>query len=290
MITQKSAFADSYIHIRITIKMSERSIIENTPKPITVTNISYDLSELGVKPGDTLLVHSSLSSLGWVCGGAQAVIQAFINTLGKEGTLVMPAHSGDWSDPEEWKNPPVPKDWMPIIRENMPAFDPEKTPTRGIGRISELFRTFPNTVRSNHPQVSFCANGKQAKEIVEEHTLTPQFGIDTPIGRLYKQGAKVLLLGVAYDNCSCFHLAETCISKMPKLKTGAAIIENGTRIWKPFEDYDYNTEDFNQIGKDLEKASKVTKGTIGNANCILLDLTEAVDFAKQWIETHRFAS
>jgi aminoglycoside 3-N-acetyltransferase len=270
--------------------MSENSVISNTQSPITVTSISHNLSGLGVKSGDTLLVHSSLSSLGWVCGGAQAVIEALLKTLGADGTLVMPAHSGDWSDPSEWQNPPVPKEWMPIIRENMPAFDPEKTPTRGIGRISELFRKFPNTVRSNHPQVSFCANGKRAKEITVKHSLTPQFGVETPLGRLYQQGAKVLMLGVGYDNCSCFHMAETLISKMPMMKTGAAIFENSTRVWKPFEDFDYNTDDFEQIGKSLENASKVTKGNVGNAKCKLLNLTEAVDFAKQWIATHRFAS
>ena len=88
--------------------MSEEKIIKRTKEPVTINTIHQDLIKLGINNNDTLLVHSSLSSLGWVCGGAQAVLMALMNGLANEGTLVMPAHSGSWSDPAEWKNPPVP--------------------------------------------------------------------------------------------------------------------------------------------------------------------------------------
>lgn len=76
----------------------------------------------------TVLVHSSLSSIGWVNGGAVAVIQALIDVVTEEGTIVMPSQSVELSDPKEWGNPPVPEEWWDIIRESMPAYNSNYTP------------------------------------------------------------------------------------------------------------------------------------------------------------------
>lgn len=99
--------------------MSEEKIITTTREPNTINTIYQDLMRLGISNSDILLVHSSLSSLGWVCGGAQAVITALMNAVGSVGTLVMPAHSGEWSDPAEWRKPPVPKEWIQKIEEQI---------------------------------------------------------------------------------------------------------------------------------------------------------------------------
>jgi aminoglycoside 3-N-acetyltransferase len=239
--------------------MNEGNVITKTKEPNTVDTICRDLTRLGINNGDTLLVHSSLSSLGWVCGGAQTVVIALMNAVGNDGTLVMPAHSGDWSDPNEWENPPVPREWIQTIYDNMPAYKHEITPTRGMGRIAELFRTFPNTVRSNHPQVSFCANGKLAVYIIENHPLTPQLGIDSPLGKLYNLKAKVLLLGVEYDSCTSFHLAESLINDMPTKRMGTAMLDNSKRVWKWFDDYEYDSDDFTLIGKEFEGNNTIQK-------------------------------
>ena len=86
--------------------MSEMESIKKLDIPLTRDSLAADLRNLGVQPGMTLLVHSSLSKLGWVCGGQVAVIYALMDALTSEGTLVMPTHSGDLSDPEPWENPP----------------------------------------------------------------------------------------------------------------------------------------------------------------------------------------
>ena len=115
--------------------MREAEIIANTPGgPVTLAAMHADLAALGVRPGMVLLTHSSLSALGWVSGGAVAVILALEAAIGSAGTLVMPTHSGELSDPAQWEAPPVPAVWMEAIRATMPAYDAQLTPTRGHGQ------------------------------------------------------------------------------------------------------------------------------------------------------------
>ena len=85
-----------------------------------IPSLIEDFRALGIQPGMTLLVHSALSKLGWVCGGPVAVILALEAVLGSTGTLVMPTHSSDLSDPAMWHHPPVPESWWEPIRQTMP--------------------------------------------------------------------------------------------------------------------------------------------------------------------------
>ena len=269
--------------------LSEQSVIKLTKHMNTVNTIYNDLLNLGVKPGDILLVHSSLSSIGWVCGAAQAVVIALLKVISENGTLIMPAHSGAISDPVEWENPPVPKEWVQAIYDSMPAFDVNLTPSRGMGGVAELFRTLPQVHRSNHPQVSFAECGLFANDITNNHKLTPQFGMQSPLGKMYDLNAKVLLLGVEYDSCTCFHLAEALNEKMPIKRMGAAIIENNQRIWKWFDDFNYNSEiDFEKIGKAFEETNNVITGKVGKAECKIFNMKIGVDFAKEWLKSYRF--
>lgn len=266
--------------------MSELTVIANSKRCNTVETLIRDFRMIGLEEGDTVLVHSSLSAIGWVCGRETAVIEALLKTVGEEGTICMPAHSGDNSDPAEWENPPVPKEWVEIIRDNIPAFDRYKTPTSGMGRIAELFRTYPRTLRSNHPQTSFCANGKYAKEITEDHILTPQLGLSSPLGKLYQRHAKVLLLGVDYYSCTSFHLAEV-FNGINTVRVGASIKIDGVRSWQWFNDYDYSIDGFQRAGEAFELQGHVVKRNIGSAPSRLFDMQKAVDFAAHWLKVNR---
>lgn len=112
--------------------MSEVKVINKSKQPVTLESLKKDLFNIGVREGMLILLHSSLSSIGWVSGGAVTVILAIENILGTEGTLIMPAYSGDLSDPAEWVNPPVPGSWWNTIKDTMPPYDCDLTPTRGI--------------------------------------------------------------------------------------------------------------------------------------------------------------
>jgi aminoglycoside 3-N-acetyltransferase len=90
---------------------SEARAVAASAAPVTRESLAADLGRLGVRPGSVLLAHSSLSALGWVCGGAQAVIEALLDALGPQGTLVVPAHTTGNSEPSQWRNPPMPEDW-----------------------------------------------------------------------------------------------------------------------------------------------------------------------------------
>ncbi len=138
--------------------MSESKAIKKTQGlPLTVDSLQEDLAELGVKPGMVLLVHSSLSSMGYVSGGAVGVILALEELLGSEGTLIMPTHSGDLTDPGKWENPPVPKDWHEFLRQTMPAYDRDLTPTRMMGRIAETFQTSRFAAKQPSSYVICCS-------------------------------------------------------------------------------------------------------------------------------------
>ena len=211
----------------------EKELVDSTPTPIIKKRLVHDLKRIGVQRGDTVTVHSSMSKIGWVVGGELTVIEALMETVTEEGTLVMQAHSTGNTDPRNWNHPPVPETWWGIIREEMPPFRPEITPLRNLGRVPDLFRVMPGVVRSDHPQVSCTAWGLHAREIVGEHNLKDSYGDKTPWGVLYRLNSKILLIGVDHESNTALHHAErkATITDAPRQTNGAAILEGGIRKW-----------------------------------------------------------
>ena len=247
------------------------------------------LQEIGLKKGDIVIVHASLSSMGYVCGGAQAVIEALFETVGNEGTIVMPSQSWKNLDPVDgvhWDCDEA--DWQ-IIRDHWPAYDKNITPTNTMGAVAEMFRLWKGSIRSDHPARSVCANGKYAEYITRNHDLSNIFGDGSPIGKLYELDAYVLLLGVGYDKNTSLHLADVRANYPGKhdCTEYSAILENGSRVWKKYDTLFVDGEDFDEIGLAFEKTGLVKNSYINQAEIRLMKQRELVDFAVKWIEENR---
>ena len=272
--------------------MSEADAVnKSTEDPVTFDSLCRDLANLGIEPGSIVLVHSSLSALGWVCGGAQTVIEALQQSVRSFGTIVMPAHSGHLSEPSAWRHPPVPESWWETIRDTMPAYDPDKTVSRGVGAIPELFRNLAEVVRSIHPQFSFAAWGEKSISIVADHSLDFGLGDLSPLGRLYEADGKVLLLGSGFSSNTSFHLAEfrTDYPGKTTVQCGAPVTVDGHRRWKQFEEVDSDGADFEELGAAFLKSRRyeVRTGKVGYADCFLFRQRDCVDFASDWLPRHR---
>ncbi len=268
--------------------MSEAATIRDAAHPLTVDTLVEVFKACGLTAGQTVLVHSSLSQLGWVSGGPVAVIEALLQVLGPAGTLVMPAHSADNTEPSAWRRPPVPESWWPVIRATLPAFDPARTPTRGMGRVAELFRTWPGVSRSYHPTSSFAALGPQAAFVTASQDLADALGDASPLGNLYELDGYVLLLGVGHGNNTSLHLAETR-ARITKtyLDEGSAVFVDGVRQWVEYRRLAWDDEDFEVLGEAYEAAHDISACKVGQAEARFLRQRPLVDWAMKWLEKHR---
>lgn len=172
---------------------------------ITKTDITRDLIKLGVKPGDLLFVHSSLSSIGYVPNGANEVIDAILDALTPSGTLAMPASSLTCGS-------------MLHTLEQNNVFDPAKTPSTA-GLIPETFRTKTGAKRSIHPTCSVCALGAKANWITEDdHLAASDFGIGTPLYKIMEANGKILGIGVTLGPLPFYHVIEDVLGNRFPIK------------------------------------------------------------------------
>jgi aminoglycoside 3-N-acetyltransferase len=149
------------------------------------SDVIRSLESMGLKAGDCVMVHSSLSSMGHVEGGAPTVLQAFLDVLGAAGTLMVPTftHSG------------------------CQYYDPLLTPSLN-GAITEAARSLPGAIRSLHPTHAVTVVGPDAEDLVEDDLDRGALGRDSALDRLIKKGGHVFLLGVDHRANSSIHIGE----------------------------------------------------------------------------------
>jgi aminoglycoside 3-N-acetyltransferase len=256
--------------------------------PHTARSLAADLRALGLATGDTVLVHSSLRAIGFVAGLAQAVVEALLDVLGPAGTLVVPTHTTFNSDPAGWRNPPVPPEWWPLIREQSPGFDPARTPSWWVGTLPEIVRRWPGALRSDHPQMSFAAVGAEAETVVRDHRLEDGLGEASPLGAIYRLHGRVLLIGCGHDRNTSLHLAECRQDRPAMTDYGAAVRRpGGASHWVSWTAPLADSSDFATLGGAYEETGALTVGMVGDAVARLMPQRELVDFATAWIRRFR---
>ena len=173
--------------------------------PITRSEIVASLRALGVRLGSVVMVHTSISSLGYVIGGADAIVQALLETVGEKGTIV--AYAGWEHDPggfTDW-----PERVRSAYRNDPPVFEAALSEgAREFGRLPERIRTWPRALRSNHPEASVTAIGARAAWIAADHPWHHPYGRASPLAKLCEVGGDVLLLGAPLETLTILHHAE----------------------------------------------------------------------------------
>ena len=245
--------------------------------------LAADLRALGVRPGQDLLVHSSLSSIGPVQGGPETVLGALREVAGPAATIVVPTHTaGNSGSSSAFRaaTQGLSRAGLDRYLGGMPGFDPATTPSQGMGAFAEYVRTSPGSVRSSHPQTSFAAVGPRAAECTRVHPLNCHLGESSPLGWLYRHDAAMLLIGVGYQACSAFHLAEYLLpGDRPERAYYCFTAEHGERRERELWDVDLDDSDFAVLGLRMDREAFVDHGRVGAAECRLTPVRRAVRFA-----------
>lgn len=257
--------------------------------PYTSAQLTDQLRELGIRGGETLLVQSGLRAVGPVQGGAEAVVAALRAALGPAGTLVAYTATPEnslTSSLHRAATAGLDPAGLRVFRATMGPFDPQRSPASPtMGRLAEQIRTTEGAVRSAHPQTSFTALGREAYRLMERHELSSHLGDESPLLRLYRASAWVLLIGVPWSVCTAFHLAEYWQPELVLQRYGCVVRDEwGRRQWVHFDGLRFSTDHFEALGRSLVADGTVSAGgRLGSASCRLLPIRTAVDRADAWL-------
>lgn len=239
----------------------------------TKNDLIKNIEDIGIKPNDTLMIHSSMKSIGEVDGGAETVLDAFIEYM-EPGLLIFPTHT--WAQ----------------MSEEYSVFDPLTEPSC-VGILTNLFMKRPGVIRSWHPTHSVTAIGKDAASYVagEERWDTPG-PREGCWGRLYDRKAKILFLGCGLIRNTYIHSVEEWNNIENrftdkrfdfKIKTpdGTIIDRPVYRHYTPIGSIALN---YDKLETPFVETGIATKGFIGDASCILGDAVGMGDMTTGFLQ------
>lgn len=227
----------------------------------TKEELKQQLRNVGLTGKETILIHSSMKAIGEVEGGADIVLDAWMEYF-SEGLLLLPTHT--------WAN----------VNAQHPVYDYRNTPSC-VGLLTNLFRQREGVVRSLHPTHSLAGYGKNAAEYLagEEECNTPC----TPGGaydRLKDCGGKILLVGVGHERNTCIHSVEEVLNVPNRLAAEPMLLitilpdgrEKKVYMRKHYNpDQPHISEDFVKLNQAFLDCGAVEVVMFGDAKCLLCD-------------------
>lgn len=219
------------------------------------------LKNMGINGKGTLLVHSSLKSIGGVEGGADTVLDALSEYM-RDGLLILPTHT-----------------WKYIDADN-PLFDVKNSPSN-VGILTELFRKRKNVIRSEHPTHSVAALGDGAEEFVEgEYRHDTACARESVWGKIVDHKAQILMLGVDLTKCTFMHGIEEWVDVPDRLNDHHdnlySILHTGEKVVVPTRRHSgsSSSDHFWKVDEILLEEGVMSKGKIGDAESRLLKADE----------------
>lgn len=252
--------------------------------PVTRQELIRALQRVGVTPNQIVEVHSSLSAFSYVIGGARTVVDALMDLLTEEGTILMPFQSSGNTEPSDWCNPPVAPELYQEIREAIPSYNPLTSDIYGMGAIVENFIHRPGVVFSNHPNVSYAAWGRYAKLLCNRQSAHFPLAEESPTARLYELKGKVLLLGTDFSKVTCMHLAEYRCDARPIQICGAMVEGTNGPEWKKYLDLELDSDEFVKIRPLMARKNMIRETMLGSCHIQYFSANDAVDIATRYFE------
>jgi aminoglycoside N3'-acetyltransferase len=259
----------------------------------TGADLVSGLRELGVRPGDRLMVHASLRRIGPVAGGAATVVAAIDEALGPDGTWLMVLGA---ADDHAWVNE-RPEPERPALLADATPFDFRTTPALPeVGTLAEVMRTTAGTVVNDHPEGRFAARGRLAEHWLANLPWDDYYGPGSALDRFIAAGGQVLRMGADPDTVTALHHAEYLADVPDTLRVRRhrlVATTDGPRIVvveclddedgivpvdrQPQEDY------FAIVLREFLAANPHRTGRVGDATAELIDAAALVRFGAAWM-------
>lgn len=276
--------------------MTTPAMTSDSPSPprtpfISRAALAADLATLGIEPGDAVMVHAAISTVGRLLDGPDTVVAALRDAVASNGTVLAYA---DWEARYEElvdEDGCVPPGW----RDHVPPFDPQRSRAiRDNGVLPECLRTTPGARRSGNPGASMVALGAKADWFTADHPLDYGYGEGSPFAKLVEAGGKVLLLGAPLDTLTLLHHAEH-LARIPGKRIRRIDVPLATpagTLWRTIEEFDTGdpiveglAEDyFATIMGDFLATGRGRQGLVGAARSVLVEAAAITDFGVTWLE------
>lgn len=240
------------------------------------SDLIKDIAALQIKKTDTLLIHSSMKSIGAVEGGADTVLDAFIEYLviDGDGLLIFPTHT--WN----------------VVPKETDTYDPAATPSC-VGILTNILMKRQNAFRSLNPTHSIAAMGRDAEEYVKGEEKFP-----TPLGRggcwhrLIERKAKILFIGCPLSKNTFIHGIEEWCGIADRLTPDAVPCKirmpDGSLIERPTFRHQSPLPDISTNYKKMEpvflREGAAVEGKFGDARCVLCDAEKTAAITSRFLE------